>query len=72
MPLKLADRPPTTDGGVLRTVGDAISYMTALPKEREMKKAWQHACSLVLNRADAKAITRQLSLALCSSPCRAL
>jgi len=29
---KLTEALPTTDGGVLRTIGDAITYMTALPK----------------------------------------
>jgi hypothetical protein len=28
---KLAEPLPTTDGGVLRTIGDAVAYMTALP-----------------------------------------
>jgi len=28
------------------------------------RQAWQPACKLILNRADAEAITRQLSLAL--------
>jgi hypothetical protein len=41
---------------VLRTVGDAVAYMTALPKHRETRQAWQHACKLM--------ITRQISLAL--------
>jgi hypothetical protein len=27
-------------------------------------KTWQHACRQILNRADAEAVTRQLSLAL--------
>jgi hypothetical protein len=29
---KLAEPLPTTDSGTLRTIGDAITYMTALPK----------------------------------------
>jgi hypothetical protein len=55
-----------TDGGVLRTIGDAISYMTALPKQRELQQTWQHACRLILilDGAPIEAITRQLSLAL--------
>jgi hypothetical protein len=55
---------PTVDGGVLRTIGDAITYMTALGKAREMQQTWQHACKLILSRAPVKAITCQLSLAL--------
>jgi hypothetical protein len=38
--------------------------MTALPKPRKMKQAWQHACRLILERAPVEAVTRQLSLAL--------
>ena len=38
--------------------------MTALSKERELKQAWQHAARLIIQRAPAEAITRQLSLAL--------
>jgi hypothetical protein len=49
---------------VLRTIGDAISYMTALPKERGMNNAWQYACKLILNRAPVDQVMRQLSLAL--------
>jgi hypothetical protein len=48
---KLTEPLRTTDGGVLRTVGDAVAYMTALPEAREMRQAWQHACKLMLNRA---------------------
>ena len=35
---KLTEALPTKDGGVLRTIGDAITYMSALPKHRETKK----------------------------------
>jgi len=38
--------------------------MTGLPKDRELKNAWQHACKLILNREPVEAITSQLSLAL--------
>ena len=46
---------PTTDRGVLRTIGEAVAYMTALPKHREIKTAWQHACRLILRRAPGRA-----------------
>jgi hypothetical protein len=49
---KLSEALPTTDGGVLRTIGDAIAYMTALPKRRELQQTWQHACKLILSRGD--------------------
>ena len=61
---KLAEPLPTTDGGTLRTIGDAIAYMTALRKGREQKNAWQYAAKLILAREPVEAITRQLSLAL--------
>ena len=61
---KLAEPLPTTDGGMLRTIGDAIKYMTAMPDGRETKNAWQHAAKLILNRTDVEAMTHQLSLAL--------
>jgi hypothetical protein len=38
--------------------------MIGMSKQREQGTAWQHACRLVLARADAKAVTEQLSLAL--------
>jgi hypothetical protein len=50
--------------GWLRTIADACRYMTALPKHREMKQAWQCACRLILERAPVEAVRRQLSLAL--------
>ena len=61
---RLTEPLPTTDGGTLRTVADAVRYMLALSKQRELGAAWQQAAKLILNRADAEAITRQLSLAL--------
>jgi hypothetical protein len=38
--------------------------MIGMSKQREQGTAWQQACRLVLARADAKAVTEQLSLAL--------
>jgi len=61
---RLTEPLPTTDGGTLRTIADAVRYMLALSKQRELGAAWQQAAKLILNRADAEAITRQLSLAL--------
>jgi hypothetical protein len=61
---KLAEPLPTTDGGTLRTIGDAVRDMTALPKSREMQKTWQHAAKLIIAREPVEAVSRQLSLAL--------
>jgi hypothetical protein len=61
---KLSEPLPTSDGGTLRTIGDATRYMTALPKQREMRQAWQQVAKLILNRAPVETVTRALSLAL--------
>jgi hypothetical protein len=61
---KLTEPLPTTDGGTLRTIGDAVAYMTALPKHRELAKPWQHAAKLIIAREPVEAVTRALSLAL--------
>jgi len=61
---KLTEPLPTTDGGVLGTIADATRYMTALPKQRETRQAWQQVAKLILNRAPVEQVTRQLSLAL--------
>jgi hypothetical protein len=55
---------PTTDDGVLRTIGDARDYMLALSKERERRADWQHACRLLMEEAGVAAVTRQVHLAL--------
>jgi hypothetical protein len=59
------DRPlPTKDGGTLRTVLDARTYMLGLPKAREMRPKWQRACELLLAEADVAALSKALGLAL--------
>ena len=55
---------PTTDDGVLRTIGDARDYMLALSKERERRADWQHACRPLMEEAGVAAVTRQVHLAL--------
>jgi len=55
---------PTKDGGVLRTIGDARAYMMVLPKKREHRAHWQHACRLLLQQVGAAALTRQVQVAL--------
>jgi hypothetical protein len=37
---------PTKDGGTLRTVAEARTYMLALPKDRELSARWQRAAEL--------------------------
>ena len=61
---KLTEPLPTTDGGTLRTVGDAVAYMTALPKHRELAKVGSTRPSSSSPASRSRPITRQLSLAL--------
>jgi len=61
---KLVQPLSTPDGGVLRTIEHACRYMSSLTKQREMSQAWQNACRLILNRAPAHEVTRQLKVAL--------
>jgi hypothetical protein len=41
---------PTKDSGLLRTVGDARTYMQTLPKARKLRTHWQHTSRLLLRR----------------------
>jgi hypothetical protein len=52
----------TTDGGTLRTVLDARSYMLRLSKDRQRSAQWQRAAQLT--KADVGAFSRQVELAL--------
>jgi hypothetical protein len=61
---KLTRPLPTKDGGTLRTVLDARSYMLRLTKDRERSARWQRAAQLLLERADVAAVSRQIELAL--------
>jgi hypothetical protein len=55
---------PTKDGGTLRTVLDARTYMLALSKNRERRAQWQRAAELLLAEADVADLSRQIELAL--------
>jgi hypothetical protein len=46
---------PTKDGGTLRTVLDARTYMLALSQDREHRTQWQRTCALLLAKADVEA-----------------
>jgi hypothetical protein len=54
----------TKDGGTLRTVLDARTYMLALSQDREHRAQWQRAAELLLAEADVAEISRQVELAL--------
>jgi hypothetical protein len=61
---KLTRPIPTKDGGTLRTVLDARTYMLALSKDREHRAQWQRACELLLAEADIDALSKQIERAL--------
>jgi hypothetical protein len=54
----------TKDGGTLRTVLDARTYMLALPEARQLRAQWQRAAELLLGGADVTIISKQVELAL--------
>jgi hypothetical protein len=59
------DRPlPTTDGGTLAIIGQAVDYMTAMGKQREARQHWQRAAKLILSKSDVMTVSRALELAL--------
>jgi len=55
---------PTKDGGTLRTVLDARTYMLALSHDREDRAQWQRARELLLAEGGVEAFSRQVELAL--------
>ncbi len=55
---KLTRPLPTNDGGTLRTVLDARTYMLALLKRRETRTQWQRAAELLLGEADVAAFSK--------------
>jgi hypothetical protein len=56
---------PSKDGRVLRTIGEAVTYMLALPRVRgELCQRWQQATQLILDQADVAAVSHQMHLAL--------
>jgi hypothetical protein len=61
---KLTRPIPTKDGGVLRTVKDARTYMMVLSKQRETGAQWQRAAAMLLEQADVADLSSQFQLAL--------
>jgi hypothetical protein len=55
---------PTTDGGTLRTIGQAVDYMTEIGKKRELRSQWQRVAKLILAKEDVTMVSRALELAL--------
>jgi hypothetical protein len=59
------DRPlPTKDGGTLRTLGQAVDYMTSIGKKPELLNHWQRVAKLILAKEDVLRVSRALELAL--------
>ena len=54
----------TKDGGTLRTVLDARTYMLALSKDREHRAQWQRAAELLLGEAHVADFSKAVELAL--------
>jgi hypothetical protein len=61
---KLTRPLPTKDGGTLRTVAEARTYMLGLSKARELRAQWQRAAELLLAEADVADFSKQIELAL--------
>jgi hypothetical protein len=55
---------PIKGGDILRTIQDARTYMLTLPKARKLRVHWQHTSRLLLQKAGAAALTRQVHLSL--------
>ena len=55
---------PTTDGWILRTIGDARAYILSLPKKRQRGAHWGRARELLMKEAGVAAVTQQVHLAL--------
>jgi hypothetical protein len=59
------DRPlPTKDGGTLRTIAEAVAYMTRMGKKRELRTQWQRVAKVILAKEDVLTFSRALELAL--------
>ena len=61
---KLTAPIPTKDGGTLRTIQEVCEYVAAIGKERELRRHWQQVRELILQEADAAAVSWQLGLAV--------
>jgi hypothetical protein len=55
---------PTTDGWMLRTIGDTGAYILALPKKRKRLPHWEQARRLIMKEAGVATVTQQVRHAL--------
>jgi hypothetical protein len=67
-PAYLSQKPdhplPTKDGGTLRTIREAVDYMTGMGKKRELRSQWQRVAKLILAKTDVQTVSKALELAL--------
>ena len=61
---KLTSPIPTKDGGTLSTIEETCEYMAAIGKERELRPHWQRIRELILQEADAAAVSWWVRLAV--------
>ena len=55
---------PTTDGWMLRTIGDTGAYILALPKRRKRLAHWEQVRRLIVKQAGVATVTQQVHHAL--------
>ena len=55
---------PTTDGWMLRTIGDTGAYILALPKKRKRLPHWEQVRRLIMKEAGVATVTQQVRHAL--------
>ena len=55
---------PTTDGLMLRTIGDIGAYILALPKRRKRLAHWEQVRRLIVKQAGGATVTQQVRHAL--------
>ena len=55
---------PTTDGWMLRTIGDIGAYILALPKRRKRLAHWEQVRRLIVKQAGGATVTQQVRHAL--------
>ena len=55
---------PTTDGWMLRTIGDVGAYILALPKKRKRLAHWEPVSRFIAKKAGVATVTRQVHQAL--------
>ena len=55
---------PTTDGWMLRTIGDTGAYILALPKKRKRLAHWEQVSRLIVKETGVATVTQQVHHAL--------